>query len=178
MADDEPDYVTGISAVLQDSGVTVFEAFDGESGLQTARGERPDLVRLGISMTCKHCPVERTLRDGESHRSEKLVEMLQGYEVRVIAYTTPIRNAPGEIAPVMQMSAGITGIKLLHKHLRESQERHRLLFEEIAQSHGGTIREESQEGAGSEFGVVLPRLSPPIPRPPVESAPSQDHRQR
>jgi PAS domain S-box-containing protein len=80
---------------------------------------------------CEHCPVERTFRDGESHRSEELVKTLQGDEVWVIVYTTPIRNATGEITSVMEMSTDITDIKLLHKHLRESQERHRLLFEEV-----------------------------------------------
>lgn len=80
---------------------------------------------------CDHCPVERTFRDGESHRSEELVKTLQGDEVWVIVYTTPIRNGSGEITAVMEMSTDITDIKLLHKHLRDSQERHRLLFEEV-----------------------------------------------
>lgn len=80
---------------------------------------------------CENCPVERTFRDGESHRSEQLVKTLQGDEVWVIVYTTPIRNEAGEITSVMEMSTDITDIKLLHKHLRESQERHRLLFEEV-----------------------------------------------
>jgi PAS domain S-box-containing protein len=80
---------------------------------------------------CEICPVERTFRDGESHRSEELVTTLQGDEVWVIVYTTPIRNEAGEITSVMEMSTDITDIKLLHRHLRESQERHRLLFEEV-----------------------------------------------
>ncbi len=80
---------------------------------------------------CERCPVERTFRDGESHRSEELVRTLQGDEVWVIVYTTPIRDEAGEIIAVMEMSTDITDIKLLHKHLRESQERHRLLFEEV-----------------------------------------------
>jgi PAS domain S-box-containing protein len=80
---------------------------------------------------CENCPVERTFRDGESHRSEQLVKTNQGDEVWVIVYTTPIRDEKGEITSVMEMSTDITDIKLLHKHLRESQERHRLLFEEV-----------------------------------------------
>ncbi len=80
---------------------------------------------------CENCPVERTFRDGESHHSEELVKTLQGDDVWVIVYSTPIRNGAGEITSVMEMSTDITDIKLLHKHLRESQERHRLLFEEV-----------------------------------------------
>jgi len=80
---------------------------------------------------CDHCPVERTFRDGNSHSSEELVKTLDGREVWVILYTTPIRNEAGEVVSVMEMSTDITDIKLLHKHLRESQEHHRLLFEEV-----------------------------------------------
>ncbi|MEW5701791.1 MAG: PAS domain-containing sensor histidine kinase [Candidatus Zixiibacteriota bacterium] len=80
---------------------------------------------------CEGCPVERTFRDGESHRSEELVRTIHGDEVWVIVYSTPIRNESGEIVSVMEMSTDITDIKLLHRHLRESQERHRLLFEEV-----------------------------------------------
>ncbi|MBD3298602.1 MAG: PAS domain-containing protein [candidate division Zixibacteria bacterium] len=80
---------------------------------------------------CEVCPVERTFRDGESHRTEELVKTLQGDDVWVIVYTTPIRNEHGDITSVMEMSTDITEIKLLHKHLRESQEKYRLLFEEV-----------------------------------------------
>jgi CheY-like chemotaxis protein len=50
VADDEPDFVTFISAVLQDNGAVVFEAFDGESALELARKEKPDLMTLDITM--------------------------------------------------------------------------------------------------------------------------------
>ncbi len=80
---------------------------------------------------CDNCPVERSFRDGESHHSEEQVKTLDGREVWVIVYTTPIRNESGEIDRVMEMSTDITDIKLLHKHLRDSQQRHQLLFEEV-----------------------------------------------
>ncbi len=80
---------------------------------------------------CENCPVERTFRDGQLHRSEELVRTVDGREVWVIVFTTPIRDAAGEITSVMEMSTDITEIKLLHRHLRESQQRHKLLFEEV-----------------------------------------------
>ena len=83
------------------------------------------------SEKCEVCPVERTFRDGQSHRSEERVKSLAGKEVAVIVYTTPIRNAAGEIEAVMEMSTNITDLKLLETRLRESQARYRLLFEEV-----------------------------------------------
>ena len=80
---------------------------------------------------CENCPVERSFRDGNRHHSEERVCTLDGREVWVIVYTTPIRDESGEIVRVMEMSTDITDIKLLHKHLRDSQQRHQLLFEEV-----------------------------------------------
>jgi PAS domain S-box-containing protein len=83
------------------------------------------------SEKCEVCPVERTFRDGERHGSEEVVRALDGREVNVIVYTTPIRNEAGEITSVMEMSTDVTELKLLEKQLTESRERYRSLFEEV-----------------------------------------------
>ncbi|MFH1701786.1 MAG: PAS domain-containing sensor histidine kinase [Candidatus Zixiibacteriota bacterium] len=80
---------------------------------------------------CEDCPVERTFLDGNRHRSEELVKTLDGRKVSVIVYTTPIHDAEGKITSVMEMSTNITDIKMLHKQLKNSQEKYRLLFEEV-----------------------------------------------
>ncbi len=80
---------------------------------------------------CENCPVERTFRTGNPYASEELVTTLDGREVWVIVNTTPIRNDSGEIVAVMEMSTDITDIKIMQKQLAESQERYRLLFEEV-----------------------------------------------
>lgn len=80
---------------------------------------------------CEVCPVERTFRDGRPYHSDELVTTLDGREVWVIVNTTPIRDESGNIVAVMEMSTDITDIKVLHKQLRESQERYRILFEEV-----------------------------------------------
>ena len=80
---------------------------------------------------CEDCPVERTFMDGEMHRSEELVTTISGREVWVIVYSTPIRDEDGNITSVMEMSADVTKIKLLQEQLRASQDRYRLLFEEV-----------------------------------------------
>jgi PAS domain S-box-containing protein len=83
------------------------------------------------SEKCEVCPVERTFRDGLSHRSEELVTNLDGKEVSVIVYTTPIRDEQGNITAVMEMSTDITEVKLLQQQFKESQEKYHLLFEEV-----------------------------------------------
>ncbi|MFH1130031.1 MAG: PAS domain-containing sensor histidine kinase [Pseudomonadota bacterium] len=80
---------------------------------------------------CEKCPASRTLRDGESHTSEEQVKNINGQEVSVIVYTTPIFNVDGRVEAVMKMSTDITEIKLLEKQLRENQERYRLIFDEV-----------------------------------------------
>jgi len=83
------------------------------------------------SELCDVCPVERTFRDGLPHVSQETVYSLDGRDVAVIVYTTPIRDDSGEIISVMGMSADITEVKLLEERLRDSQERYRLLFDQV-----------------------------------------------
>jgi len=80
---------------------------------------------------CENCPVERTFHDGLPHYSEEKVQTLDGRTVWVVVNTTPIRNGSGEITSVMEMSTDVTQMKQLQHQLRESQERYRLLFEEV-----------------------------------------------
>jgi PAS domain S-box-containing protein len=83
------------------------------------------------SEKCEDCPVDRTFRDGQSHGSEEVIKTLDGHEVSVIVYTTPIRDESGAITSVLEMSTDITEIKLLQKQLRDSQSRYRSIFEEV-----------------------------------------------
>ncbi len=80
---------------------------------------------------CEDCPVVRTFDDGRRHRSEQLVTTLDGREVSVLVYTTPIRDKNGEITSVMEMSTNITRIKRLQQQLEDSQVKYQQLFEEV-----------------------------------------------
>ncbi len=80
---------------------------------------------------CEECPVERTFHDGKSHYSEEVVTCLAGRDISVLVNTTPIRNEAGEIETVMEMSTDVTQLKRLQTQLKESQERYRLLFDEV-----------------------------------------------
>ena len=83
------------------------------------------------SEKCEVCPVERTFRDGESHHSQEKVTTLDGKEVWVIVYTTPIKDEQGKVTAVMEMSTDITENKVVENQLRGSQAKYHLLFEEV-----------------------------------------------
>lgn len=83
------------------------------------------------SESCERCPVERTFRDGRPHSSEEQVTTRDGRDVWVLVNSTPIHNGDGKIEAVMEMSTDITDIKMLHRQLRDSQQKHKLLFEEV-----------------------------------------------
>ena len=53
VTDDEPDFVTFVSAVLEDHGASVFKAYSGDEALELARREKPNLITLDISMPGK-----------------------------------------------------------------------------------------------------------------------------
>ena len=48
--DDHERTVTAIESIVQEQGYEVFTAFDGATGLQKAREEKPDLIILDIVM--------------------------------------------------------------------------------------------------------------------------------
>jgi len=53
VTDDEPDFITFISTILEDNGAIVFKAYDGEEAIEIAKREKPDLITLDISMPGK-----------------------------------------------------------------------------------------------------------------------------
>jgi twitching motility two-component system response regulator PilH len=53
VVDDEPDFVTFVSAVLEDNGARVVRAYSADDALEVARREKPDLMTLDISMPGK-----------------------------------------------------------------------------------------------------------------------------
>ncbi len=83
------------------------------------------------SEKCEICPVEQVFHDGQSHRSEELVRSGDGREVSVLVEATPILGESGEIESVIEMSTDVTHIKRLSDQLKLSQNRLRLLFDEV-----------------------------------------------
>lgn len=105
-----------------DRFVSSFGGFEGRYCYQIYK-HRPE--------KCEVCPVEKTFRDGRRHSSEEKVVTVNGREVSVIVYTTPIYDEDGKITSVMEMSTDITDVKAMQRQFRESQARYRLLFEEV-----------------------------------------------
>ena len=66
---------------------------------------------------CMPCTVQQTFQDGEVHQSEEVVTSRAGEQVNVLVYTSPIRNAEGQIQSVMEMSTNITYIRQLQSQL-------------------------------------------------------------
>jgi Fe-S oxidoreductase len=53
VADDEPDFLTYISTMLEDNGALVVKAHDGEEAMDLAKVEKPDLITLDLNMPGK-----------------------------------------------------------------------------------------------------------------------------
>ena len=122
-----PGYVT-----VQDRDLQLLEANDRfREDFGDFRGRYCYQVYKNRSEKCEVCPVEKTFHDGQSHSSEEQVTRLDGRDISVIVYTTPIRDENGEVTSVLETSTDITDAKLLQGKLRQSQERYRLLFEEV-----------------------------------------------
>ncbi len=54
VVDDEPDFVSFASAILEDNGAAVVTAYDGFEALEVAKRENPDLITLDITMPGKN----------------------------------------------------------------------------------------------------------------------------
>ncbi|MFH1686518.1 MAG: response regulator [bacterium] len=53
VCDDEPDFVTFVSTVLEDNGAEIYEAASGDECIALAKVHKPDLITLDISMPGK-----------------------------------------------------------------------------------------------------------------------------
>jgi PAS domain S-box-containing protein len=78
---------------------------------------------------CPDCPVVRALHSGQPEASE--VTSVDGRVWSIRGY--PVRGDDGEITGVVEVTLEITARKHTEEALRESEERHRRLFESMAQ---------------------------------------------
>jgi PAS domain S-box-containing protein len=66
---------------------------------------------------CIPCPVQQTFEDGKIHSSEEVVTSIDGEQMHVLVYTSPILDSMGMISRVMEMSTDITPIRNLQSQL-------------------------------------------------------------
>jgi PAS domain S-box-containing protein len=119
-------------ATVQDRGFRVVDAnrrFREDFG--DPKGRFCYQVYKNRPERCEICPVDQTFEDGQCHRNEEQVLTLDGRQISVMVYTSPIHDETGAITSVLEISADITEVKRLQRHLKESQRRYRLLFEEV-----------------------------------------------
>ncbi len=98
VADDEPDFVTYISAILEDNGAEVIKAYDGKQALELARLEKPDLITLDISMPGKSgVEVFDDIKKDKELRSIPICIITGKPELRKLIYEHPDSHPEGYI---------------------------------------------------------------------------------
>jgi Fe-S oxidoreductase/CheY-like chemotaxis protein len=90
VTDDEPDFVTFVSAILEDNGATVLKAYDGEEAIELARKEKPDLITLDISMPGKSgVEIFDQLKEDKDLKSIPVCIITGKPELRKLIYERP-----------------------------------------------------------------------------------------
>jgi Fe-S oxidoreductase len=96
VTDDEPDFVTFISTILEDNGATVVRAYDGDQAIEIARREKPDLITLDISMPGKSgVEVFDKLRKDPDLGSVPVCIITGQPDTRKLIYERPVASPEG-----------------------------------------------------------------------------------
>ena len=94
-------------------------------------GEHCYEVYKGRMTKCESCPVEDTFTTGKPQQSEETLKDLQGNDVPVQVYTTPIFNEDGEVECVLEISSDISGVKAIQRRLYNTQKQLQQFFDEV-----------------------------------------------
>jgi len=96
VTDDEPDFVTFVSTVLEDHGATILQAFSGDEAIEIARKENPNLITLDISMPGKsgHEVFEEIRKDADL-QSIPICIITGRPELRRFIYDRPVPPPEG-----------------------------------------------------------------------------------
>ncbi|MCP4703658.1 MAG: response regulator [candidate division Zixibacteria bacterium] len=115
VADDEPDFVTFVSTVLEDNGAEVVKAFDGNQALEMARKEKPDMMTLDITMPGKSgIEVFEILRGDDELANIPVCIMTGKPELRKLIYERDVRPPEGYMdKPIDEESIVINIRKIL-----------------------------------------------------------------
>lgn len=98
VADDEPDFVTFVTAVLEDHGATVIPAHNGDRAMELARTEKPDMMTLDITMPGKSgVEVFELLRSDKDLRRIPICIITGKPELRKLIYERTVTPPEGYV---------------------------------------------------------------------------------
>lgn len=98
VADDEPDQLEFLCAVLEDNGATVLRATNGDEVLAMARGEKPDLLTLDLHMPGRDVgEVFEILREDPELADLKICIITGKPELRKLIYDRSVRRPEGYV---------------------------------------------------------------------------------
>jgi Fe-S oxidoreductase/CheY-like chemotaxis protein len=115
VVDDEPDFVTFVSALLEDNGATVLQAHTGEEALRIARRERPDLITLDLSMPGQSgSEVFMEMRKDAELSDLKVCIITANPDMRRLIYERPVSPPEGYVdKPITEESLLLNTRKIL-----------------------------------------------------------------
>jgi len=96
VADDEPDFITFVSSILEDHGAIVYKAYDGEQAIEIAKKEKPDLITLDISMPGQSgAEVFNYIKNDEELKSTPICIITGNPDLRKLIYEHPVSHPEG-----------------------------------------------------------------------------------
>ena len=96
VADDEPDQVEFLAAVLEDNGATVFRATNADEAIDVARREKPDLLTLDLHMPGRDVgEAFEVLRTDPELEDIKVCIITGKPELRKLIYDRSVRRPEG-----------------------------------------------------------------------------------
>ncbi|MGD8360735.1 MAG: response regulator, partial [Gemmatimonadota bacterium] len=98
VADDEPDQLEFLCAVLEDNGATVFRATTGDEVLEMVRAEKPDVLTLDLHMPGRDVgEVFELLRKDPDLEDLKICIITGKPELRRLIYERSVRPPEGYV---------------------------------------------------------------------------------
>jgi len=123
VADDEPDFVTFVSTVLEDNGAEVITAVDGNQALEMARKEKPDLMTLDITMPGKSgIEVFEILRGDEEIANIPVCIMTGKPELRQLIYDRAVKPPEGYIDKPVEEESILLNVRKILELAKEKTE--------------------------------------------------------
>ena len=96
VADDEPDFITFVSTILEDHGAIVIKAYDGDQAIELAKKEKPDLITLDISMPGKSgVEVFNYIKNDKELKSTPICIITGNPDLRKLIYEHPVSHPEG-----------------------------------------------------------------------------------